>query len=158
MSRLTPQFSADRTVREYTEQHYLRAATAYRGRAANESTVGKQIVDWQRALERTWDSLRFGELRVDTNADRHDFEIELFLSDLGPNAVRVELYANGLDGGVPAREEMKAARPLPDASNRWVYRATVPATRPAADYTPRVMPQHSGVSVPLESARILWQR
>jgi glycogen phosphorylase len=158
MSRLTPQFSADRTVREYTEQHYLPAATAYRGRAANKSAAGSQIVDWQRALEWTWDSLRFGELRVDTNADRHDVEVDLFLNDLGPNAVRVELYANGLDGGVPVREEMKAARPLPEASNRWVYRATVPATRPAADYTPRVMPQHSGVSVPLESARILWQR
>jgi len=29
MARLTPRFSADRTVREYTEQHYLPAATAY---------------------------------------------------------------------------------------------------------------------------------
>ena len=30
MARLTPQFSANRTVREYTEQHYLPAAAAYR--------------------------------------------------------------------------------------------------------------------------------
>ena len=29
MARLTPRFSANRTVREYTEQHYLPAATAY---------------------------------------------------------------------------------------------------------------------------------
>jgi starch phosphorylase len=29
MARLTPRFSADRTVREYTEQHYLPAAAAY---------------------------------------------------------------------------------------------------------------------------------
>ena len=33
MARLTPRFSANRTVREYTEQHYLPAATAYRERA-----------------------------------------------------------------------------------------------------------------------------
>ena len=31
-------------------------------------------------------------------------------------------------------------------------------TRPARDYTARVIPQRSGVAVPLESARILWQR
>ena len=31
-------------------------------------------------------------------------------------------------------------------------------TRPARDYTVRVIPQRSGVAVPLESARILWQQ
>jgi starch phosphorylase len=42
--------------------------------------------------------------------------------------------------------------------NGYVYSAQVPATRPAADYTARVIPYRSGVSVPLESALILWQR
>ncbi len=32
MARLTPRFSANRAVREYTEQHYLPAAATYRGR------------------------------------------------------------------------------------------------------------------------------
>ena len=86
------------------------------------------------------------------------FEVEVFLNDLDPNAVRVELYADGINGGEPVRVEMKCARPLADASRGWVYRATVPATRPATDYTARVIPQRSGVEVPLESARILWQR
>jgi hypothetical protein len=39
-----------------------------------------------------------------------------------------------------------------------VYSAAVSAARPSADYTARVIPQRSGVAVPLESARILWQR
>jgi starch phosphorylase len=34
----------------------------------------------------------------------------------------------------------------------------LPTTRPARDYTARVIPQRSGVAIPLESARILWQR
>ena len=91
-------------------------------------------------------------------ADHHMFEVEIFLNDLDPNAARVELYADGIDGGDPVREEMKCARPLPGASRPCVYQATVPAARPAGDYTARVMPQRSGVAVPLESARILWQR
>ena len=40
MARLTPRFSANRTVREYTEQHYLPAATAYRERAADKGEIG----------------------------------------------------------------------------------------------------------------------
>ncbi|MFA5880160.1 MAG: alpha-glucan family phosphorylase, partial [Candidatus Margulisiibacteriota bacterium] len=46
MMHLTPQFSANRTVREYTEQRYLPAALAYKKRAAKKGELGKKIVDW----------------------------------------------------------------------------------------------------------------
>ena len=49
MAQLTPRFSADRTVREYTEQHYLRAAVSYRARLADSGAVARQIVDWRPA-------------------------------------------------------------------------------------------------------------
>jgi len=158
MARLTPRFSASRAVLEYTEQHYLPAAAGYRSRAANKGAIGRQMVDWQHAVDRKWDSLRFGDLRGETTADHHVFEVEIFLNDLDRNAVRVELYADGINGNDPVRQEMKCARPLPDASHGCVYRATVPAARPARDYTARVMPHCDGVAVPLEDARILWQR
>ncbi len=160
MARLTPRFSADRAVREYTEQHYLPAAAIYRARAAHEGAVGRQVVDWQHAVDRKWGSLRFGNLRVETNADHHVFEVEIFLNDLDPSAVWVELYADGINGGDPVRVEMemKWARPLPDASRPSVYYASVPSVRPAGDYTARVRPHCDGVAVPLEDPRILWQR
>ena len=52
MARLTPRFSANRTVREYTEQHYLPAAAAYRERAADKGAIGRQMVDWQQVWNR----------------------------------------------------------------------------------------------------------
>ncbi|MGA9680401.1 MAG: DUF3417 domain-containing protein, partial [Candidatus Sulfotelmatobacter sp.] len=158
MARLTPRFAADRAVREYTEQHYLPASVAYRERAANKGTISSQVVDWQHAVDRKWGSLRFAGLRVETNKDHHVFEVDIFLNDLGTNAVRVELYADGINGGDPVRQEMKWARLLPGAPDGCVYHATVPAARPAADYTARVTPHSDGVAVPLEDARILWQR
>ena len=39
MAQLTPRFSASRTVREYTEQHYLPAASAYLERAADKGAA-----------------------------------------------------------------------------------------------------------------------
>jgi starch phosphorylase len=158
MARLTPRFAADRAVREYTEQHYLPASVAYRERAANKGTIGSQMVNWQHAVDRKWGSLRFADLRVETNKDHHVFEVEILLNDLGKNAVRVELYADGINGGDPVRQEMKWARLLPGAPDGCVYHATVPAARPAGDYTARVTPHCDGVAVPLEDARILWQR
>jgi starch phosphorylase len=157
MATLTPRFSAARAVRQYTEQHYLPAAAACRERTANQGAVGRQMVDWRHAVDGKWGAVRFGGWRVETNADHHEFEVELFLNNLDPQTARVELYAEGTDGGDPERVEMKCAQGLPDASGRSVYRATVPGRRPAKDYTARVVPQQSGVAVPLECGRILWQ-
>jgi glycogen phosphorylase len=158
MARLTPRFSAHRAVREYTDQCYLPAATAYQERAANKGTVGRQIVDWKHGLEQKWATLHFGEVKVETRGEQHVFEVQVCLNGLDPQAVRVELYADGINGGNFVREVMKCTRSLPDASRGCLFRATVPNTRPASDYTPRLIPQHSGVAVPLESGQILWQR
>ena len=64
MARLTPRFSANRSVREYTEQHYLPAASAYRERAANKGAIGRQMVDWRQSLEQKWTTLHFGEVKI----------------------------------------------------------------------------------------------
>jgi starch phosphorylase len=158
MGRLTPRFSTNRAVREYTEQFYLPAATTYRERAAAKGAMGVQIVNWRHALDRQWAALRFGERKVETRGNEHVFEVQVCLDELDPDAVRVELYADGVDGGAPERVEMERVRQRVGATNSHIYRAGVPAARPATDYTARVIPRRDGLTIPLEDARILWQR
>jgi glycogen phosphorylase len=158
MARLTPRFSTNRAVREYTELHYLPAALAYRERAADKGAVGRQMVDWQHVLEQKWAALRFGEVTVETDGEQHVFEVQVYLDDLDPEGVCVELYADGMHGGTPVRQAMTRVRPLAGALGGYVYRAAVSAARPSADYTARVIPHCDGVAIPLEDARILWQR
>ena len=158
MARLTPQFSANRTVREYTEQHYIPAAATYRERRAKKGAVGKQMVDWHRAMEQHWSNLRFGEMKVTTDGGNHVFEVQIYLGDLDPSTVRVELYADGVNGGEPFRQEMMRGRSLTGAAGGYVYNVSVSATRPATDYTARVIPHFPGVAVPLEVSYIFWQR
>jgi glycogen phosphorylase len=52
MARLTPEFSADRAIREYTENHYLPAASDYLERAAWDSTLGVSLLSWQQNIAR----------------------------------------------------------------------------------------------------------
>ena len=158
MARLTPRFSANRAVCEYTEQHYLPAAIAFHSRVANKGAVGKQMVDWRHSLEQKWAVLHFGAVKVETHDGKHVFEIELDLNNLDPKSVRVELYADGIKSSPPVRQEMTCLHPLADESGSYVYSATVSAARPPVDYTARVMPHYDGVAIPLEDARILWQR
>ncbi len=158
MAQLTPRFSTNRAVREYTEQHYLPAAAAYQLRAANAGARGREIVDRQHALGQYWGQLRFAVPRVTTSGGMHLFEIGIALGDLGPQAVRVELFAEGINGGDAIRVEMTGTQSAVDAAGFSTYHASVPATRPAADFTARATPSGDALEVPLESARILWQR
>ncbi|MGA3178928.1 MAG: alpha-glucan family phosphorylase [Verrucomicrobiota bacterium] len=158
MARLTPLFSADRAVREYTEQHYLPAAAALRSRVANKGASGGQIAAWRHSLELKWGALRFGQLKAQTQGGQHLFEVQVYLHDLDPKSVQTELYADGVNGGSPERQEMKNVRPLAGVSGGYVYSAAVSAARPVGDYTARVIPRCDGVAIPLEAAQILWQR
>jgi starch phosphorylase len=157
MAHLTPAFSANRVVREYTEKHYLPAAAAYGERAVHGSQLGSELLAWQRKLARHWSRVRFGSLTTEQDNDRYLFQVQVYLNDLDPEAVRVELYADGPDGAEPVRQPMQRREPLIGSANAFVYVASVPAARPASDYTPRVIPYKVGASVPLEAPFIRWR-
>ncbi len=156
MARLTPTFSTNRAVRQYTEEHYLSAAAAFRRRTENRGSVGADLVSWQAELTKHWSELRFGSATVQQQGQHDVFQVQVFLDDINPDAVRVELYAEGEKDADPITLAMNRGEPLIGATSGFMYTASVPATRAVADYTPRLVPQHPGASVPLEASFILW--
>ncbi|HWB98648.1 MAG TPA: alpha-glucan family phosphorylase [Bryobacteraceae bacterium] len=158
MARLVPHYSANRTVREYTEEHYIPAAQAYSERAAENGQAGLALVNWRHAIASEWDRIRFGGLRVETEGSEHHFEVQVYLDGLDPDAVRVELYAEPQSDGEPAVIAMNRNEALAGAQGGFLYSSRVPSSRPAADYTPRIVPYHPKAFVPLEASQILWQR
>lgn len=158
MAQLTARYSADRTVREYTERYYLPAAAAWRERTTDRATKAAQIAQWRNALHEHWSAVRFGEVRVQSNDLEHRFEVQTHLGALRPEDVQVELYAEAAGDGKPVRQVMQPVHPQAGANGDFLYGARVAAIRPAADYTPRLIPQHPGVAAPLEASPILWQR
>ncbi len=158
MARLTPVFSANRVVREYTEKHYLPGAAGYCTRAAERGKGAAEMVQWQRALSENWQHIRFGQVQLETRDGQHLFSVQVYLDDVDADAVRVELYADSAGGDQPVRQAMQRGQELLGSQGGYAYSASVPATRPAVDYTPRVVPFKPGASVPLEAGQILWQR
>jgi starch phosphorylase len=158
MARLTPRFSASRTVREYTGQYYIPAAVAYSERAAEKGAAGAQMVDWQKLLCNKWANLRFGDVKVETNGEWHLFEAQVYLNGIGPDAVHVQLYADEPTGGNPVKIEMSRDRELVGAENGYIYKGEIAATLSPGDFTVRIVPHHPGGAIPLEEAHILWQR
>jgi starch phosphorylase len=153
MAQLTPQFSASRTIRDYTQDHYLPAATAYRQRSAENGALASEILEWQQRLAQQWNTVRFGPLQIETHDGHHCFTVKVFPGILLLSDFKVELYA------FPSVvQPMTAVGKSADSDGTVTYSAQVAATRPAADYTPRIVPHHPAVAVPLETDQILWQR
>ncbi len=158
MARLTPEFSASRAIREYTENHYLPAASNYRERAADDGKLGASLLQWRQDISRHWNTVRFGTVQIETRDEQHVFRVQVFPGNLELKQLRVELYANPVQGGQPAVVTMAVSKANADSRDARIYLAEVSASHSASDYTPRIRPFHPDAAVPLEASEILWQQ
>jgi glycogen phosphorylase len=163
MARLTPQFSAGRAIQNYTEEHYLPAASGYCQRAANHSALGAEVMQWLHKIARGWNTVHFGGMQVETRHSenqeaRHFFQVQVWLGDLSSCDLSVELYADSRGEQDAEIVTMTAGDPPSDAKAPVTYHVDFPAARAPGDYTARVVPHHPNVAVPLEAGEILWQR
>ena len=57
MTSFSGWYERPNTVREYTEQHYLPAASAYLARAAGKGEIGVEMINWRHDMEQKWGAL-----------------------------------------------------------------------------------------------------
>jgi starch phosphorylase len=155
MSRLTAQFSSNRMLREYVERFYLPLAERSRERSAARA---RELEAQYRMLAEHWDQLHFGNVGCRAADGVLQFEVQVYLGELAPQSVRVEIYAEGRSGEPPVRQELRRGDCLMGATNAYCYQGTVPATRPQEHYTPRIIAADDGLCVPLEADFITWYR
>jgi starch phosphorylase len=157
MAQLTERFSAARTIREYTEEHYIPAAHGYAERSANGSAMGVAMVAWRGEIDKKWAGLRFGAFEMTAVGTRYEFKIEVFAGDLSPESFKVEVYV--APGWAVTVEPVALERSTETGSaGATVFTGSVAADLPVEAYIPRVVPYFKGASVPLEAGEILWQR
>ena len=157
MASLTPRFSANRMVREYVESYYLNMLETVT-RRTKDQTCARNIVLWQQTIERHWSSIRFGRLEIKEKDQGLAFTVQVYLDDLDPNFVQVELYADGGDEYPVELHQMHRSEPLVGAIHGYLYTCEVTGGRPATDYTVRIVPFHPEATIPIEANQILWAR
>ena len=156
MAELTPQFSANRMMREYVDELYSEAAERYQKRTANKAQQAVLFCHWRDALMKSWHKLRFGSLDVQRQDNLYLMTVTVYLDDIDPETVQVQLYADQEDGAGPEIHAMEMGEAVAGTVNGYLFRASLPARRPAEHYTPRIIPYFKGATVPLEAAKILW--
>jgi starch phosphorylase len=158
MADLTPRFSSNRMLRDYLEEIYLPLTVGFRARIADGACLARELLAWQTALGKGWPQLHFGTVQMQRQDDRWCFQVPVYLGEVDPLSVCVELYADPWEGQEAVCEPLVRGEPLTGAVNGYCYGGSVPATRPADHFTPRIIPAHPAARVPLEATQILWQR
>ncbi len=157
MSRLALRFSTNRMLREYVRRYYLPLADDLRARTADGGTLARELRHWAEALRRRWSQFHFLNLEVESDGHGHIFRLQVYLGELPPDWLRVELYAEPTeDGGEPERIPMERKTTLAGSAGGYLYQARVETQRPAGHYTPRLVPHHPAARPPLEMPAILW--
>ena len=158
MARLTPMFSATRAVTDYTDRALPAAAGAYRARAADHARGAVDIMDRNNEWRMKRDSIRIDGVKVEAGDDGHVFAADLFLGEVNPASVRVELYADGRNGDEAVKQEMKPSGDEGRPAGAYVFCAVVSSLRPPSDYTVRVIRRDEWLNLPLEDSWILWRK
>ncbi|MFI0434777.1 MAG: alpha-glucan family phosphorylase [Parachlamydiaceae bacterium] len=158
MTLLTPRFSANRAVRDYTEQYYVPAAKRFEQRASEKGGAGSNIVNWKESVSQKWPKIRFNEVKMTLKEVVYDIEAQVYLDGLDPDFVRIEIFANPIDQEKPFIQKMNLIRQFSGEPNFYIYYAQVPFNRPESDYTVRIVPFFPSVDVPLEEHHILWHK
>ncbi|KEF32427.1 Glycogen phosphorylase [Marinobacter nitratireducens] len=152
MNRLTARYSANRMVREYTENFYLPMVSTGSERSADEA---RAMVEEYRQLECDWPKLRFAGMEVEEGREVDTIKVNAFLNGVSEERIRVELVAEESDYGPREVIEMQRIHSLEGAVHGFAYQACV-SKRPAGHFTPRIRVQDDRLNLPLENASILW--
>lgn len=160
LSRLTPRFSANRMLQEYLDRLYRPGAEELNARVDRDAQLAKDLCAWEKRLRRHWGGVRLGSavLQQEASGGRPSLCVEVYLGELEPADVDVQLYADAGRGRPQSFcAPMVLARAIPGTHKGFVYGLALPCEpENAADFTPRVVPRHAHARLPQELELIRW--
>ena len=164
MRTCVPQFSANRMVREYTEQMYIPTAERWDQLSSDQFEAVCSLTAWKSNVRTRWDKVKIDSFEAANGTERvAGSELQVVarvrLGDVTPDDVSVELYY----GQATSTGEIRDGRAVPmecvksKGKGRYEYRGALrcEATGQHA-YTVRVVPHHRDIHHPFEMGLGTW--
>jgi len=158
MMRLAPHFSTNRMMKEYVEKMYLPTATAYKRRVADDGRLARELQNWELTLRQHWHGMHWGNLEVHEETDGWSFDVQVYLGEIPPDFVQMQLFADPADTSDSVKQEMERLADIPGSVNGYHYYGKVVTQRPATDFTQRIIANHPEAVIPGEVHLIFWRQ
>jgi len=151
MVTLCPFFNTHRMLIEYTSRYYEPAARDYKKLTAGKGKAVKDLVKWKEFMERAWSQVRIidvdaGQLNDITAHSTLKIKIDVFLGDIPPEHVTVDVYWGELDssGKLKDREIVKAVHSKEVETGRHMFTGKLVCARTGKfGFRIRVLPYHN---------------
>ncbi|MFN2226108.1 MAG: alpha-glucan family phosphorylase [Anaerolineae bacterium] len=159
-------FNTNRMVRQYTELCYLPSAARGERLWAEEQRRAKALAAWKTGLGEQWGQIRIGRVWTERAngsdlkvGDQLQVQAEIYLGELKPTDVAVQLYYGPLD----ASNLIVNGRALPTliaqskGKGKYIFAGAIPCrTSGQHGYALRILPAHEDLGGPFEMGLVLW--
>ncbi|MBS8239160.1 alpha-glucan family phosphorylase [Marinobacter lipolyticus] len=153
METLTPLYSANRMMREYTERFYIPMEKRQQERAP---AVAQTLALQQQSIREHWPLLRFGPMECEEQGAGLEVRVQVYLDGLEPSLLRLELVAERSESDDRVVIQMQCEGALAESPRTFIFRCRAPLRAPE-DYTPRLVLGDQRMNLPIEEPRILWR-
>lgn len=163
MKTLTPAFSTNRMVAEYTERFYIPASQRHLRLTADRAARVRPLVEWRKRMRTHGTEVRIVEVTTDTTTEifvgsKLKVRAKVLLGGLTPGDVRVQLFFGTVreDGEIVAGQSSDMAY-RGTASPEHVYEAEIDLRESGScGFSVRVVPFHEDAIAPYELAWVKW--
>lgn len=169
LRELSPVYTMDRVVQEYTRRYYHPAIEHYARLETNGYEQGRQYASWLLHLQDNWETLKIGDINSDFSSqaevrvgEKLRFGADVFLGHISPDSVCVQLYEGVVDtGGNISRghsHDMQRVGESDLGEPGWHHYEVefVSEATGKHGYTVRVVPNHPDLRHPLRLGLITW--
>jgi starch phosphorylase len=161
---LAPMFNSNRMVQEYTEKFYVNAYRQNLILRHEGFAEVKSLASWYKHLVDKWADVRMLELvskspsRMNVN-EQMQIEAKIFIGELTPNDVAVELYMGKLSSSGDIVDPISVEMTADGSPHAGIYNycCTTPISSSGRfGYSVRVLPGHRSLVHPHEMRLITW--
>ena len=164
MQEICPVFNTNRMAYEYNQRFYQPLMRRFKEMAADNFLMARSLAAWKAKVYSAWGGIKINYVRTKDSVEQkvgNAFEVEasIFLNNLSPDDVSVEIYNGMLD----AERDFASGQPIPMActgteSSSHMFRCPVPCvTSGLHGYTVRILPKNPALYNPYELCLIKWE-
>jgi len=164
IAQICPVFNTNRMVQEYTERLYLPAWQKYHDLFENRQKQAKELSAWKIQVNHNWEKVRF--MKIEENGAREhavgskiDIQAKIFLGDLKPDDVNVQVYHGYVDPNNKINHGIIENMTCTEENEEQVYSFAGSFSCESSGlygYTVRVLPNKAKLIHPHETGLILW--
>jgi starch phosphorylase len=164
MRHLCPMFNSHRMVLDYTDHYYVNASRRYNNLSKGDMKGAKDLALWRQKIMTNWDQVRIHRVRAQNGTPLPvlgDLKIkaDVFLNELGPEDVDVEIY----HGPLSLRDEFTERNTIQmkavdsDGNGNYHFQGEIPCGQTGKyGFTIRVLPSSRKFETPYTASLVIW--